>query len=138
MTNNASASSSTNDDSSDDTNSDATDAEDDKILENYINELYAEIDEDDNNNSDEDESAAWHLICKFKDKMPLSTNVLTYWYEKRFTHPLLYKLLTIVFGVPATQVSVERSFSVLKFILNDYRTRLGKEILEEIMLIRLN
>ncbi|KAG4074606.1 hypothetical protein HA402_004477 [Bradysia odoriphaga] len=83
-------------------NNDTNDGEDNKILENYINELYAEIDED-NHSSDEDDSAAWHLICNFKDKMPLSTNVLKYWHEKRFTHPLLFKLSTIVFGVPASQ-----------------------------------
>lgn len=102
-----------------------------------MNELFEEVGESDYN-CIEDESAAWSIICGYKDKQPLKTNVLKYWSEKRFTHPLLYKLSSIVLGVPASQVSVERCFSVLKYILSDYRTRLGHDILQDIMIIHLN
>lgn len=119
---------------SDDENSDK---EDDQILESYIKELYEGINENDLH-IDEDSSVAWNNICSFKDKKPLQTNVLQYWYDKQFENPLLNKLANIVFAVPASQVSVERAFSILKFILSDYRTRLNPDLLQEIMLARLN
>lgn len=113
------------------------DSNDDKIMEQYIRELYADIDQDDDS-LNADLSFARNVIDNYKDKQPLRTNVLKYWYDKRFEHPLLYKLSTIVHGVPASQVSVERAFSTLKFILNDYRTRLQPWLLQDIMLVRLN
>lgn len=102
-----------------------------------MNEIYGEV----ANNTAQleyNEIFAQELICAYNDRKPLNTNVLEYWYERRFSCPLLYKLALIVLGAPASQVSVERCFSVLKFILNDYRTRVNKTTLENIMIIRLN
>lgn len=66
-------------------------------------------------------------------------NILNYWEEQKtgqFSE--LYQLSQIVFSVPATQVSVERSFSSLKYILSDLRNSLTDEILENILIIRGN
>ncbi|KAI8120087.1 hypothetical protein CVS40_8584 [Lucilia cuprina] len=64
--------------------------------------------------------------------------VLNYWKQRRFTDPELYILSNIIFGVPPTQVSVERAFSSLKIILTDSRNRLSQENLENILLAKLN
>lgn len=52
--------------------------------------------------------------------------------------PELYKLAITVLAVPATQVSVERLFSGLKFILSPLRTNIGERILENQLLVRAN
>lgn len=43
-----------------------------------------------------------------------------------------------VLSVPATQVSVERLFSGLKFILSPLRTNINEHILENQLLVRAN
>ncbi|CAI6355747.1 unnamed protein product [Macrosiphum euphorbiae] len=65
-------------------------------------------------------------------------NILSYWENKKIECPELYELSQVVMAVPTTQVSVERSFSSLKFVLGDLRSNLGSELLEKIMLIRAN
>lgn len=106
-------------------------------MENYLNNLFDDI-SDDFPELVEDEKSVLDAIRNFKDRKPLDTDVLDYWYRKRFSHPSLYKLACVVLAVPATQVSVECCFSVLKFIFSDHRSRLGAETLENIMLIHLN
>lgn len=114
------------------------DGEDD-VLEKYVQELFQDVnDENLLLNTDISDSDAWSTICQFNDKKPLHTNVLDYWFEKRFAQPLLYKLSCVVLGAPASQVSVERCFSTLKFVLNDYRSRLNECTLEQIMIVKLN
>lgn len=41
-------------------------------------------------------------------------------------------------AIPPTQASVERTFSALALVLTSHRTNLGDEILENILLVRLN
>lgn len=53
-----------------------------------------------------------------------------------FIKIILYPLSLTSLAVPATQVSVERLFSGLKFILSPLRTNMGPELLDEIMLLR--
>lgn len=65
-------------------------------------------------------------------------NILSWWYSKRFTHPLLFSLSEVALAVPPTQVSVERLFSGLKFTLSYLRDKLGEDSLDDIMLIRIN
>jgi hypothetical protein len=65
-------------------------------------------------------------------------SVLKYWEEQRNEHPQLYLLSSVVYGVPATQVTVERAFSSLRYILSSLRENLNEEILENILMIRLN
>ena len=65
-------------------------------------------------------------------------NVLNYWNGLKFTRPELFRLSQIALAVPTTQVSIEGSFSGLKFILSDQRGSLNSAILEDICLIRSN
>lgn len=66
------------------------------------------------------------------------TNILQFWEEKRKYQPELYKLAIVVLSVPATQVSVERLFSGLKYILSPLRTNINDKILEDQLLVRTN
>ncbi|XP_016663574.1 uncharacterized protein LOC107884945 [Acyrthosiphon pisum] len=48
-------------------------------------------------------------------------NILQFWKTMEASNPELSQLAKVVFSAPATQVSVERLFSGLKFILSPYR-----------------
>lgn len=63
-------------------------------------------------------------------------NILDFW--QNYSVKELCDLAKIVFAVPATQVTVERAFSTLKFILSDKRSNIEDVLLEDILLINLN
>lgn len=66
-------------------------------------------------------------------------SILGYWTGvARYEYDALFELARVVLSAPATQVSVERAFSALRYILNDYRTSLGSDSLENILIVRLN
>ncbi|KYN19991.1 hypothetical protein ALC57_07762 [Trachymyrmex cornetzi] len=65
-------------------------------------------------------------------------NILQFWKKNRRSMPDLYKLASIVLAVPSTQVSVERLFSSLKYILSPLRSDLNENIINDILLIRAN
>jgi hypothetical protein len=52
--------------------------------------------------------------------------------------PILREIVLNILAAPVTEVSVERMFSHLNFILNPRRNRLKNDILEDIMFLRLN
>lgn len=60
------------------------------------------------------------------------------WETLKSKYPELYQLATIIYGIPPTQVSVERSFSAMAIIFNDKRSQLGHGMLENILTIKLN
>lgn len=62
--------------------------------------------------------------------------ILQYWEERKGEHKELYMLAMTVFGIPPTEVQIERDFSNLNFVFSDRRCRL--ERLEDIMAINLN
>ncbi|XP_033212130.1 zinc finger BED domain-containing protein 4-like [Belonocnema kinseyi] len=69
---------------------------------------------------------------------PESCDVLAYWKDKKHTWPELHELAMIVLATPATQVSVERLFSGMRYIFSTLRGNLKGEILDLILLIRCN
>lgn len=72
-------------------------------------------------------------------KVHIAKGIFGYWSSvARYEYDALYEVAQLLLSVPATQVSVERAFSSLRFILNDYRTSLGNDSLENILLIKLN
>ncbi|CAK9300116.1 unnamed protein product [Gordionus sp. m RMFG-2023] len=81
-----------------------------------------------------------YIILSFDniERLEKDTNLLNYWENVKNSMPELYKLAITVLAVRATQVSVERAFSSLKFILSAQRTKLNPEILENILVIRSN
>lgn len=65
-------------------------------------------------------------------------NVLKYWDQKKITHPELSELASMALAVPVTQVSVERLFSSLKFMLDPLRMRLTGSFVDDLLIIRNN
>lgn len=79
------------------------------------------------------------LLLEMLDKeprLPRSTNMLKFWEERKERQPELYMLAQVALGVPATQVSVERAFSALKFVLSDQRSRLSESTLDDLLLLK--
>lgn len=68
----------------------------------------------------------------------LNVSILDFWEEKKLVWPELYQLANIVHAVPATQSSVERTFSTLSFVFGKLRSNLSPQILEDILIIKLN
>lgn len=68
-----------------------------------------------------------------------SSSVHEFWENNKANFgPELYEVASIIYAVPPTQACVERCFSALKFLFNDYRYNLGEKLLENLMLIHLN
>lgn len=107
-------------------------------LLNYLNDI------DENMNSTNSinnvRKAAYQEIKNYAPARILDTNIniLNYWKIKNTEFRTLAVLANIVHAVPATQVSVERSFSALKFIYSDQRSQLSASNMENILLVKLN
>lgn len=71
-------------------------------------------------------------------RLDSGTDILKYWYNKRFSDPQLYSISNVVLSSPATQVSVERSFSALPIILRKQRFCLSADNIQNILIVRLN
>lgn len=71
-------------------------------------------------------------------RVPLKTAIHDFWHESRRKFPVLYDLASVMMAVPPTEVSVERNFSKLNFILNRFRSRLTDRELEKILYLSLN
>lgn len=90
-------------------------------------------------------SAIAHAIDRYENYLKISsTNTFNsadpyiYWHKQKRNEPQLYEVANIIFGAAPTQVSVERAFSGLAFILHPLRTRLDGENLQHIMILRQN
>jgi hAT family C-terminal dimerisation region len=71
-------------------------------------------------------------------KQLLNVNPLTYFKKYQRLSPMLYKLSLVVFSAPGTQVSVERTYNMLRILLTPSRNRLSCRTTSEILLINLN
>lgn len=65
-------------------------------------------------------------------------SVLKFWEDNKEHYPDLYPIALIIFSVPGTQVSVERLFSQLKFLLDPLRNRLGSQMVNDIFILKAN
>lgn len=52
------------------------------------------------------------------------SNIIEYWSNLKSEEPQLYDVAMVLLCVPVSQVSVERAFSSLSYIFNNYRSRL--------------
>jgi hypothetical protein len=110
----------------------------DDILDGLINESMESTEEEPLQNLDLE-----IVLSKFSRVQLLrSTNIFEFWENvgslKEHEFHSLYNLATTCLALPVTQVSVERCFSTLKFILNDLRYNIDDGILEDILLVNLN
>lgn len=71
-------------------------------------------------------------------RVDIDSNLVEYWERKKYFFPYLKEIFDVVHAVPATQVSVERSFSALRLVLSDLRCNLSDTTLEVIMFLKLN
>lgn len=76
-------------------------------------------------------------LC-YNDRVTFDTNVLDYWKGIYNKDPDLGRLAEVALAVPATQVSVERAFSALSTILTKMRSKLSKETINNILIVKLN
>lgn len=65
-------------------------------------------------------------------------DVMLFWNNNKTTRPELHRLAEVVFAAAPTEVSVERSFSTLDFILTKLRNSLSDSSSQRIILIKLN
>lgn len=76
-------------------------------------------------------------LC-YNDRVPFDTNILDYWKGNYNKDPDIGRLAEIALAVPATQVSVERAFSALSTILTKMRSKLSKDTINNILIVKLN
>ncbi|XP_024892141.1 uncharacterized protein LOC112467670 [Temnothorax curvispinosus] len=81
-----------------------------------------------------------HFLINFgnEERIKYEEDIFLYWEKKKVTCPELYELAVTVLALPVTQVSVERLFSNLKFILNYLRNKMSCTLLNDILLVRCN
>lgn len=68
----------------------------------------------------------------------LGDSTIDFWAKNKTIFKDVYELSKIVNAVPVTQVTVERAFSSVAFILTALRNSLSPDTLENILIIRLN
>ena len=73
-----------------------------------------------------------------ESRLGKNENVLQYCEQFKESKRKLYELSQVVLAVQTTQVSVERAFPSLKYILSPLRTNMSEQLLEDILLIRRN
>lgn len=71
-------------------------------------------------------------------RLALNKNILEFINELKLRSPQLSALAQVVLATPATQVSVERAFSALHFILSEKRSSISAEHLNSLLVVKLN
>ncbi|XP_036320396.1 uncharacterized protein LOC118734823 [Rhagoletis pomonella] len=74
----------------------------------------------------------------YTQRVPFEADILEYWKARSINDNDIGQLVQVVLAVPSTQVSVERAFSALGTILTKLRTRLSKETLNNLLIVKLN
>lgn len=122
------------------------------FVENYLADFFKEDSVsslDDSNSGDELlmeiaklETRAKVSICTSSSPGSTSTSepfdIFNYWKQRRHTNPRIYRLAREVLSIPSTQVTVERLFSQLKYVMDDNRMRLSDQTVKDLMLLKMN
>lgn len=88
-----------------------------------------------------DRYAFMEMLLKYEQNVTRKHHALSLfedWETLQAEYPELYQLATIIYAIPPTQVTVERSFSAMAFIFNPKRAQLSQQMLENILTIKLN
>lgn len=72
------------------------------------------------------------------DSIPLNSSILDYWENMKEKERELYRIASVVFSVPPTEVAIERDFSHLDSVFTKRRGNLCHSRLEDIFVIHLN
>ncbi|KAI8124496.1 hypothetical protein CVS40_5158 [Lucilia cuprina] len=108
------------------------------LLNEFLNSIEVNSSDEEDDLNDDINKAISEIDHYNPKPISLDKDVMMYWEEKKFVYPHLYELARIVHSVPATQVSVERSFSALKLVLTDLRCNLSAESLKKLLFVKLN
>lgn len=68
----------------------------------------------------------------------INQNAIQFWKGNKHSHPLLYELATVVFGISSSICEAERTFSAFAYIYNARRMSLLPNNVTNILMIRLN
>lgn len=109
-------------------------------LEQIMREMECQKSYSDAGESDTGNISILEEIEKFctKGRVNATNDMNQSWKADKFTFPILYELAKIIMAVAPTEVSVERNFSTLDFILNKRRNRLTDPNFEMILFTKLN
>lgn len=110
----------------------------DRIKRKSFLENVSNTDTDVGNDVVGDESEQYFLNVNDISADSSQETVLNFWNSQKKNYPILYQVSQVVFSIPGTQVSVERLFSEMKFVINDLRASLLAESIDDIMLVRRN
>lgn len=79
-----------------------------------------------------------HFIFNTAESTQITAEIKVLTHIVHMGNEQLHKLAMVVFGVPPTEVQIERDFSLLNFVFSNRRCMLQQERLEDIMVIHLN
>lgn len=108
---------------------------------NPLERLIKQQNEKRRRSEDQKKRSIENLLDDFETEelLPRSASILKYWQTQlNGQFHVLASLAHRVFSVCPTQASVERSFSTLRFVLHDLRTRLSDDHLANILLVKTN
>ena len=80
----------------------------------------------------------WLIYSRYKEVAPPLAELEAFWTSMTGRFPLLSKIALRSIWMPVTSVSVERSFSQYKHLLNDRRERLTEENTRRLMMLYYN
>jgi len=106
------------------------------LLQEFFEASYASDNHRDRESAENIEATLLHFLQDVKPNYQIT--FLDFWAENKERYPELYKLANVVSSVPATQVSVERLFSLLRYVLVPVRNRLKKKTIRNIMNVKCN
>lgn len=72
------------------------------------------------------------------DRLKTSESIMTFWKNRTNDLPVLSSAAIDIISAPVTEVSVERLFSNLNFILNKHRSVMSASLVEDILFLRMN
>lgn len=81
------------------------------------------------------------LLDEFEQKYQFidhKTSILKFWEEQKENFPEIHVIANILLGIPPSQAAIERAFSQFGFVYECHRTQLSPDLLEAILLIKLN
>ena len=63
---------------------------------------------------------------------------LDFWYSNRYTFPKIYEVIKCLLSAPAISCASERCFSTLGRLINDKRSTIGSNIVDDIVSVKFN
>ena len=79
-------------------------------------------------------------IFKYNNLNLINSNndLLDFWCLNNNKFPKLSLIAKNIFAMPSTEVSVERTFSIMKYILSDQRMSIVDDLLEKLLMVIIN